>query len=57
MIEATKAASTDAFRLALLVSAVLLAVGAAVNRVGLGEADATATDELPATESPPEPAE
>jgi EmrB/QacA subfamily drug resistance transporter len=52
--EATTAASTDAFRLALLVSAVLLAAGAAVNRLGLAEAGAAA--ELPVAESPPEPA-
>jgi EmrB/QacA subfamily drug resistance transporter len=54
VIEATKTSSTDAFRLALLVSAALLAVGAAVNRVGLTEAGAPA--ELPAAESTPEAA-
>lgn len=53
VIDATKAASTDAFRLALLVSAVLLALGAAVNRVGLSETGAAA--ELLVADSPPEP--
>jgi EmrB/QacA subfamily drug resistance transporter len=52
--EATKAASTDAFRLALLVSAVLLAAGAIVNQVGLGET--VAAPEPAVAGSPPEPA-
>jgi EmrB/QacA subfamily drug resistance transporter len=51
-VAAIKGASTDAFRLALLVSAALLAVGAVVNGVGLrdvgpGRASAAAADDPP----------
>ena len=56
---AIKAASTDAFRLSLLVSAALLLVGAAVNGVGLREGSPSgATDEAaddPATTGTAEP--
>jgi EmrB/QacA subfamily drug resistance transporter len=56
VVDATRAASTDAFRLALLVSAVLLAAGAAVNRFGLPESGAAAPAASPALESQTEPA-
>lgn len=39
LVEATRQASTDAFRLALVVAATLLAAGAAVNGLGLREPD------------------
>jgi EmrB/QacA subfamily drug resistance transporter len=41
LVEAAKAASVDAFRLALLVSAGLLVLGAAVNGLGLREGEPT----------------
>jgi EmrB/QacA subfamily drug resistance transporter len=56
VVDATRAASTDAFRLALLVSAALLGIGAAVNHVGLRETAAGSVTEAAAAETPPEAA-
>ncbi len=42
LVSAARVASTEAFRLALVVSAVLLGLGAAVNGIGLGESGGSA---------------
>ncbi len=53
---AIKAASTDAFRLAILVSAALLALGAVVNGVGLRDVDAARESDEAADRPSTEPA-
>jgi len=56
VIDASREASTDAFRLALLVSAALLGIGAAVDYVGLRETAVDDVTEAAARETPPEAA-
>jgi EmrB/QacA subfamily drug resistance transporter len=55
VVEATTAASADAFRLSLLVSAALLVAGAAVNRFGLPDDQVERTTASPDPELEPGP--